>query len=279
MTDPAPNDCRSSAARALAILGAFDENHSSLSLTEIARRAAVPLSTAHRLVRELTEWGALARRHKSYVLGRRIAQLGYIAPDERLRRIALPHLVDLQATLRQPVHLAIRDGIHIVFLERLTSSSSIPIRNTVGFKRPLHHTGTGKILLAHAPVAVQEAVLSRLFQVTPYTITQPHQLARELEAARQSGYAMSSQEGRIGFCSIGVPIFGDGAVLGTIGAVVPTLRTKDQVIAQLKSVSREITASLRSNAGLFVDTPAPDTRPSGHNRTVLTRSDRAPIRT
>lgn len=279
MTDPAPNDGRSSAARALAILGAFDENHSSLSLTEIAKRAAVPLSTAHRLVRELTEWGALARRQKSYVLGRRIAELGYIAPDERLRRTALPHLVDLQATLRQPVHLAIRDGIHIVFLERLTSTSSIPIGNTVGFKRPLYHTGTGKILLAYAPVAVQERVLSRLFQITPYTITRPHQLARELEAARESGYAISSQEGRIGVCSIGVPIFADGAVIGTIGAVVPTLRTKDQVIARLRDVSRKITASLTSNAGLDLDTPVPDTRPTEHYRTDVTMNDRAPLRT
>ncbi|CAN5384172.1 hypothetical protein BH11ACT8_BH11ACT8_22880 [soil metagenome] len=37
-------------ARALSLLGAFDEEHRRLTLTSMADRAGVPVPTAHRLV-------------------------------------------------------------------------------------------------------------------------------------------------------------------------------------------------------------------------------------
>ncbi|MFC6344630.1 helix-turn-helix domain-containing protein, partial [Nocardioides hankookensis] len=40
-------------SRALALLGAFDEHHRRLTLTELADRAGLPMPTAHRLVGEL----------------------------------------------------------------------------------------------------------------------------------------------------------------------------------------------------------------------------------
>ena len=45
--------------RVLAILGAFDSDHRSLTLTDIAERADLSLSTTHRLVAELDEWGCV----------------------------------------------------------------------------------------------------------------------------------------------------------------------------------------------------------------------------
>lgn len=48
-------------SRAVAVLDAFDERHRRLTLTELARRAGLPLPTTHRLAGELTAHGALAR--------------------------------------------------------------------------------------------------------------------------------------------------------------------------------------------------------------------------
>ncbi|XVS60973.1 helix-turn-helix domain-containing protein [Actinosynnema sp. CA-299493] len=55
---PAP---QSVTGRALALLGAFDPTHRRLRITELARRARLPPSTAHRLAAELVAWGALHR--------------------------------------------------------------------------------------------------------------------------------------------------------------------------------------------------------------------------
>lgn len=49
---------RSVTSRAPALLGAFDEQHRRLGLTDLAARAGLPAATAHRLAGELVAWGA-----------------------------------------------------------------------------------------------------------------------------------------------------------------------------------------------------------------------------
>ncbi|SNR83815.1 IclR helix-turn-helix domain-containing protein [Haloechinothrix alba] len=48
-------------ARALRIFSAFDTDRRAMTLSEISRQAEIPVSTVHRLVAELTAWGALER--------------------------------------------------------------------------------------------------------------------------------------------------------------------------------------------------------------------------
>src|SRR6476661_5537697 len=58
------------ATRLLAVLSAFDERHRSLTLTELAGRAGIPVPTAHRLVGELVAGSALQRLDDGrYVIG------------------------------------------------------------------------------------------------------------------------------------------------------------------------------------------------------------------
>jgi DNA-binding IclR family transcriptional regulator len=49
-------------SRALSVLGAFDAEHRALTLTELARRAGLPVPTAHRILADLARWGAVQRR-------------------------------------------------------------------------------------------------------------------------------------------------------------------------------------------------------------------------
>ena len=84
--------------RALAVLSAFDEEHPRLSLTELARRAGLPVSTAHRLVERLLIGGALERAvGGGYVIGARLFEIGSLAPRARRPRdAALPVMNELQ---------------------------------------------------------------------------------------------------------------------------------------------------------------------------------------
>ena len=52
---------RSVPKKLLGLLDAFSHDGSAHSLSELARRAGLPLSTAHRLVAELVRWGGLER--------------------------------------------------------------------------------------------------------------------------------------------------------------------------------------------------------------------------
>ena len=59
---PPASPPRSAADRLLDVLAAFDLHHPALSLTEISRRAGLPLATTHRLVGELTGVGRAGAR-------------------------------------------------------------------------------------------------------------------------------------------------------------------------------------------------------------------------
>lgn len=66
--------------RAMDVLDAFDRDHPRLTLSELAGRSGLPLSTTFRLVAELAEWGALVRdADRSYRLGPRLVDLAMLA--------------------------------------------------------------------------------------------------------------------------------------------------------------------------------------------------------
>jgi DNA-binding IclR family transcriptional regulator len=238
------------ASRTLALLFAFDETHRRLTLSDLARRADLPLPTAHRLVGELVADGALSRRPSGeYVVARRLWQLGLLAPVETgLREVAAPFLNDIHAATRATVHLAVRERGEVLYLERLSGRASVPVVSTVGSRLPLHATGVGKVLLAHAPDDVVADALARLARITPYTITQPTRMREQLERVRRDGYATTVEEMTIGACSVAVPVrAGDaaGPVVAAVGVVVPSLkRDRARLVAALHVAAQGIGRSV-----------------------------------
>src|SRR3569833_3050593 len=120
---------RSVTSRALAILDAFDAASPRLSLSEIAERSGTPLTTAHRLLAELAEWGALVRRPDSrYEIGPKLWDLGLLAPVQlELRQVAAPFLMDVHTATRDTVHLAVREGTRALYVEHISGRESVPV--------------------------------------------------------------------------------------------------------------------------------------------------------
>lgn len=227
MAGGAQEQGRSVTSRALAVLDAFDDRHPRLSLTDIARRSGLALSTAQRLVAELEEWQALARRpDRRYEIGRRLWDLGLLAPVHReLREVALPFMQDVFAATRENVHLAVRDGMAALYVERISGHQAVPILSRAGSRLPLHATGVGKALLAHAPHEVQEEVLAQLTPVTAHTVTDPARLRAQLDEVRRRGFARTTEEMTLGTSSLAVPVLDSGrSAVAAVGVVVAGAR-------------------------------------------------------
>lgn len=235
-------------SRALALFSAFDEDHRSLTLTSLAARAGLPVPTAFRLVHELVEWGGLERLDSGrYVIGRRMWDVGLLAPvPAGLRQLASPFLHDLYGATLATVHLAERDGVQVLYLDRLSGHASVPVVSRIGGRLPLHATGVGKVLLAFAPLDVQRAVLADLTRITPYTITQPGRLRQELNRVRGEGFAQTNEEMSLGACSLAVPIQGPwGDVVAALGIVVGSLkRDRPKLVTALRVAASGISRSL-----------------------------------
>jgi DNA-binding IclR family transcriptional regulator len=238
-------------ARTLQVLGAFDEQHRTLRLHEIADRAGLPRPTTLRIVRALTEGGGLDRLPEgTYGIGRRLWDIGLLAPVQTgLREAAAPFLHDLHAATGATVHLAERDEDRVLYLDRVSGRASVPVVSRVGSRLPMHSTGVGKVLLAHAPDDVRGRVLGDLARVTPYTVTSPAVLAAQLRRVRRDGYATTSEEMALGACSVAVPVrSAAGDVIAAIGAVVATTRHTSRLVPVLTVAAHGVTRELRGSA-------------------------------
>ena len=235
------------AGRALALLDAFCAEAPRLTLTEIAQRSGTPLTTAHRLVAELSAWGALVRRPDGrYEVGRKLWDLGLLAPVQlELRQVATPFLLDLHTATRDTVHLAVRDGLSALYVERISGRESVPVVSQVGSRLPLHATGVGKVLLAAAPDEVLEQMLGSLTRPTRHTVAQPARLRREIADVRRRGFARTGEEMSLGAASVAVPVTveraGTPVVVAALGIVVPSgRRDPSRLVPALQVAARGI---------------------------------------
>ncbi|MGP4025614.1 IclR family transcriptional regulator [Actinomadura sp. 3N407] len=248
------------AGKVMAILNAFAQGGVRLNLSEICRRSGLPLATGHRLVGELAEGGFLERvPDGTYRIGTRLWRIGSQAPAVMgLRELALPHMEDLYEATHDNVQLGVLRDDHVLIVERLRGTRSVPVVTQVGAMLPLHTTGVGKVLLAYAPPEVREKVLGgELARHAVRSITDPEELRRGLERVRRAGYALTRDEMTLGASSVGAPVR-DGAgdvvaamslVAGTRGAdlrrLLPPLTTA------VRALSRDVAAHWRGHPDMF----------------------------
>jgi DNA-binding IclR family transcriptional regulator len=244
---------RSLSTRLLDVLGSFQAGHTELTLSEISRRSRLPLSTTHRLVRDLVTWGALERSAAgTYHIGLHLWEIASLAPRSLgLREVALPFMEDLYEATHENVQLAVRDGLELVFVERLAGRDAVRVLTRVGGRFALHATGVGLVLLAYAPADVQEQVLGgTLERWTPATIGSPAQLRRVLAEVRQRGYAVSDGQVTLDALSVGVPILAAGdQVVAALSLVVHAEGAQPGALAAaVRAAGRGISRALGSPA-------------------------------
>ncbi len=235
--------------RVTAVLGAFDEGHRVLSLSELSRRSALPLTTVHRLCADLVAGELLVRREEDgrYEVGGRLWRLGMLAPHAGLRELALPPLQDLVSATGHTVDLAVLEGSRALVVERLAGTRGIRTRHNPGGRLPLHCTAVGKALLAQAPDDVIAEVLADLSRHTPFTVTDPRVLQRQLAEVRRTGLSRSAQEHRLGMSGMAVPVpsSGPGAPVVAIGLIAALSSPRlDSAVPHLRAAAATVGAYL-----------------------------------
>lgn len=244
------SDRRGVAEKLFAIADAFDGPGSgALTLSEIAERADLPLSTAHRLLDSWVRWGGLVRGTDGrFRMGMRLWKLGVRAPTaRRLRTVAFPYLEDLFELTRENVHLAILDGVGALYLERFSGRGAVRVISDVGSRLPLHATGVGLVLLAHAEPELLEAVVdSQPRKYLPNTMTTAQQLRPRLAAIRAGGVAISVNELTEDSFSAAAPVRDrSGAVIAAVSIVAHADKATDpQYPLVVRTAARGISRAL-----------------------------------
>jgi len=217
---------RSVTSKVVSLLTAFSSSAQELSLNALALRSGLPLSTAYRLASELVESGLLERESRgAYRIGLQLWEIGSLAPRGlTIRDIALPFMQELHKATNENVHLAVLDGYEALYVARISGRRSVAQKARLGQRLPLHATGVGRVLLAHAPRTLLHEIVARgLTPHTPHTVVAPGHLARMLAEIRRTGVAFSREELTLGTVSVASPVFdGNESIVAALAVVVRT---------------------------------------------------------
>lgn len=207
MRSPTQQDTSSSLQRALALLDAFSAEHRELTVRKLAARAGVSRSTTHRLAQELVEWGALERTRSGLRLGVKLFELGTLAPTSTtVREAATPYLHTLHEVTHLTANLAVREGLQIIYLEKISSRQLRVPHTRLGGRGTLHATALGKAILAFDDAIDLGALSKSMISLTDRTIVTIQAFTRELAAVRASRVAFDVEESQPGLFCVAAPV-------------------------------------------------------------------------
>lgn len=252
-----------SVRNAARVLRAFSQADQELGVTELSGRLGLGKSTTHRLLATLEAERLLEQNQTTgkYRLGLALYELGTTVTEHvDLHQAALPVLTTLRHNTDEMVHVAVLDGLEVVYVERLETGNMLPIFRQVGHRLPAHWTSSGKVLLAALP---RDELLRRLAGAslearTDHTIHRVDSLLVELERCAARGWASNVEEGHLGVTSVGAPIRGaDGTVMAAVSVVGASDRLQGEVMRRYATLVVEAAAVISRRLGY---------RPAGRSR-------------
>jgi IclR family acetate operon transcriptional repressor len=247
--------------RALQILEML-RTEPALRLSDVARRLGVANSTAHRLLAALAHRGLVEQEPSSrrYTSGPTLIAIGRAALlHGELATRARPALERLAHELGETIHLGVREGATVRYLDAVESTRLIRVSARTGSTMPAHWTSTGKALLS----GLSDGAVGDLYRTdelptgTPNSIGSLGELLADLDRCRRSGFAVSDGESEEDLVSVAVPLAdASGDVVAAVSCAAPVTRLRP---SKAPEVAVHIRAFLTRNpvAGIVPAQPAP----------------------
>jgi IclR family acetate operon transcriptional repressor len=234
--------------RALYLLETIADMGGEATLTELANRTGLNISTCHHLLATLIKRNFVAKvpGKRLYALGGRIFYISHACLQVDLPRRAQPHLENINRATGETVHLAAQHSDVFSILSVRDARHAVRVETgKLGTMPAPHAQSLGKAILAWLPEDEMRRILGKnLKRYTPNTITDVGALIESLRVVRRTGYALDREEYLPGVICIGAPIRDhSGAVIGSISASTPTMRASEEHLALMRT---EVIAAARA---------------------------------
>jgi len=199
--------------RALSLLEILAKDNTLISISDLAKKSKLKLTTAHRLLFTLMDKGFVEQEEttQKYRLGIKTFEIGNAALAALdLRNISRPYLKELAEKVNETANLAILDNAEVVYIDQVESTNIVIVKMfaRIGGRGPAYCTGTGKVLLADLNPDELKRRLSKVTfnKFTDRTITDINELIKVLKDIKKSGYALDFSERDEGVTCIAAPI-------------------------------------------------------------------------
>lgn len=239
------------ADRTLELIELFAAEQAPLTLSAIAEKGAIPLSSTHALIRSLQQAGYLyevSRRDGYYPTKRLERMVALIASGVSLLDRIHPFLHRLCEELAETVLVAKRQGDAVIYLDAVESRQSIRFSPLVGETKALHCSATGKAVLGALSDAELDRTLQRLTldRRTPLTITDPQRLRAQIVEQRALGWYQVVGENIADLMAIACSVhLGEETYLITAGGPIQRFRpSTEQHARRLVQTCRQLQSAL-----------------------------------
>ena len=245
-------DISSTFAKGMSVLRAFDDNHTRLTLADIARITGLDRAVVRRLALTLVDLGYAYRNGKHFTLSPKVLTLaGSFLRGNHFGTLVQPLINRCAVTLESTVSLAIVDGESAVYVAQSTSQhSDVTFGFTVGSKLPLLHSAIGRALLSVDESEWTAQSLSNIAfdRYTPKTIMNRRVLKKKIAECKAQGYAIVCDEFESNVTGIAAPINSVGEIKASVGTSMPSDSVKSnsrrrRVVEQLTSLAQELARS------------------------------------
>lgn len=236
-------DVVQSVDRALSILEMLSDYSEGLSIKEISEKVNLHKSTVHRLLGTLIVRGFVEQDNKNgkYRISLKLFELGNKRiEDMDILNSSKYHTENLMKSINEVVHLVVKDGNKIVYIDKVEADNTIRMASNIGRRSPLYCTSVGKTMLAYMKDDEVEDIWksSNIKALTKNTIIDFDEFKEELKKIKEQGYAEDDEENELGVRCIGAPIFNRfGKVEGAISISGPTTRVKKK---DVKRIAKEV---------------------------------------
>lgn len=214
-----------SVERALSILRVLASGPA--GVTEIADRTGLPKSTVSRMLSTLEAQGAVEQSDGGgpYRLGPLIREITAATSMSRsLIEAATPVLAELTAATGEASGLSVREGAQVRFILQTRPESEVQVRDWTGTAAPLHVGPSGLVLLAHAPLDVEQYLSGELVSYTPHTMVEPAAIRARLGRIREVGSEWVFGEFSLELNSVAAPVLRSGVAIAAVHVHGPTFR-------------------------------------------------------
>jgi IclR family pca regulon transcriptional regulator len=240
-------------AKGLAVLGTFNKERPTMTLSQAALVAGLSRATARRILRTLTELGYVEQSGRQFALSSGILKLGfaYLATQNWIEQ-ATPLMRQLSEQFHESCSAAILQGTDIVYVARIPASRIMSVALAVGTRLPAFHTALGRIQLGFLDDAELWRRLRslRVDALTPATITDVQALFDRVREDHAQGFSIVDEELERGLRSIAVPVVDrTGQAVAALNLSTHSTRTtrnelRERFLPSLRAIAGQISSSV-----------------------------------
>jgi DNA-binding IclR family transcriptional regulator len=231
-----------SVKKAFKILSAISDASNGLGISDLSKKLKIGKSTVHGITSALEEMGVLVRDpfYKRYTLGYSLLEICRIAYSKiELKDFARKPMEKLMEKVGETVFLGVLNGDHITIVDVVESRNEMKITSPPGTKLPVFAGAAGRVLLSQIEEEKAKVIVQKkgLVRYTSKTVIDHRQFLREIEKAREQGYAVDDEEYIPGVRAVATPLLFASSPPAALWVVGFTSTMDDH---KMKIVIREI---------------------------------------